>query len=420
MLSTDIAKRRHLEQTCPTPSELGKCGRTSSELHEVKEHRRGGHGLHVSLQVKAFGKFIDIVEGKGEIESVCYQVAGRVVQDMSKYFSFECNREAEFLSATRKLFPGCCIEKASVARAQSDCTMAVTVDGKAYKVANFEFKNELNGTSSDPYNQNIGYFIHLQSPLENERAPMLLVSLVGCHYFQVFGAVWNGGALCIDPLCSPASLLCVPSDPLHCVGKLARIFAAMKEAVCELESYYSSSQRWKKGPYFSSPDILECEKNMGLEWLYEAERCSGEKVVVKFVRQYGKEVHECLADAGLAPKLYSCEPLHGGWHAIVMEKIVGGTIQAPVSTAVRDALQKVLQLLDTHRYVHGDLRPQNILLVNDSVSVLDFDWAGKEGIARYPHELNMENDWHHGVKSGGIISNEHDKYEVGKIITARQ
>lgn len=39
---------------------------------------------------------------------------------------------------------------------------------------------------------------------------MLLVSIVGPNHFQVFGATWSGGRVCIDPLTEPLSLLYVP------------------------------------------------------------------------------------------------------------------------------------------------------------------------------------------------------------------
>ena len=34
----------------------------------------------------------------------------------------------------------------------------------------------------------------------SERAPMFLVTMVGPYYMQVFGAVWDGVNLCMDPL----------------------------------------------------------------------------------------------------------------------------------------------------------------------------------------------------------------------------
>ena len=50
--------------------------------------------------------------------------------------------------------------------------------------------------------------------------------------------------------------------------------------------------------------------------------------------------------------------------------------------------------MHANNYVHEDVRRQNILVVNNMVRILDFDWADCEGEARYPPELRMENDWH--------------------------
>ena len=218
-------KRKEFEETLPTPSELGKLG-GSIHLQEVKEHRVGGHGLHVSLQVDAFGKFMDIVEGEEEIESLYYEVAGHVLQKMSRYHTSKYLRKEAFLEEIEKIFP-CTFRFTPVeeAKAKSDCTVLAN----KLRVANFEFKNEFAGITSDPYNQNIGYFVHLQAPYGDKCSPMLLVSLVGCHYFQVFGAVWYREEVCIDPLCSPASLLLVPRDPLRGIAKFARIIFALKQ-----------------------------------------------------------------------------------------------------------------------------------------------------------------------------------------------
>ena len=70
---------------------------------------------------------------------------------------------------------------------------------------------------------------------------------------------------------------------------------------------------------------------------------NGEAVVIKFSSSYyGEEVHHCLADQGLAPKLHMCKKLCGGWCAIVMAKIEGSRLRLrvtkPVKEAVKDAI----------------------------------------------------------------------------------
>ena len=68
-------------------------------------------------------------------------------------------------------------------------------------------------------------------------------------------------------------------------------------------------------------------------------------------------------------------------------------------------------------YVHGDLRPQNILVFDKGVCILDFDWAEKCEVARYPKELNMSSEcnWHCDVQPGGRITAEHDTYQLQQI-----
>ena len=45
---------------------------------------------------------------------------------------------------------------------------------------------------------------------------------------------------------------------------------------------------------------------------------------------------------------------------------------------------------------------------NDSIKIIDFDWAGRAGEVVYPPFMNKEIDWQPGVKVGEKILPEHD------------
>ena len=140
------------------------------------------------------------------------------------------------------------------------------------------------------------------------------------------------------------------------------------------------------------------------------------EVVVKFVRShYGKAVHEFLADN--APKLIQCRLLPGGWYAVVMEQSEGTSFTAEVSQTVKQSLRNAVDLMHQNNYVHGDLRQQNILIVSDTVHIVDFDWADTEDAATYPPEVNMNEEcyWHPNVKPGGKILKVHDTYQLDSI-----
>ena len=98
-----------------------------------------------------------------------------------------------------------------------------------------------------------------------------------------------------------------------------------------------------------------------------------------------------------------------------MKKVQGHSITVHPSNEVKQSLKKAVELMHKHNYVHCDLRPQNILVVDETVCILDFDWADKEGTATYSQELNMDSkcNWHSSVKPGGNILKDHDTHQIG-------
>ena len=198
---------------------------------------------------------------------------------------------------------------------------------------------------------------------------MLLVSLAAPHYFQVFGAVWNGKDVCVDPLSDPISLLAVPRDPRHAVEKFARVLAAIDSTVESLKCYYDNKEdesMWGvKGPYPFNREICNFKKFGDREWLFEAEY-NTLSVCVKFARsRYGFDAHRFLDDLELAPKLYSHSSLPGGWHAVVMEKVDGTPVTRSNLTCLqKQSLQDALQSLHRQNYVHGDTIRPNIVVIS--------------------------------------------------------
>ena len=403
--ATLTTKRARLEGAFFTsPSDYGK----DSEGEPWIEDHRPFSGLHVSLQVEAFGHFIDRMDMEdGQIEPMFYEVATSLMKTMSKTFRFKDQRTTSFGTEMKKLFP--LLAPVSGEHYKSDLTLQVEINKQKSTLMNVEI-------SSDPVAQNQSYFVHMQKK-GHDRAPMLLVAVVGCHFLQVFGAAWNGSVVSHDPLCSPVSLLFVPRDPNHAVSKMAHVLAALHSTVEKLEEYYSRSLTERitlsKGPYFNLGG-LEDKKQMGaIKWLFKA-KLNGEDVVVKFSRShYGTDVHNLLAEHGLAPQLKYTQVLPGNWHVVIMEKVTG--VSLPASEQVNMALKDTVDKIHAQGYVHGDLRAQNILVVDDSIRILDFDWAGKEGEVRYPQELNTSCNWHSDVKPGGLIAKEHDVYQINTI-----
>ncbi len=80
---------------------------------------------------------------------------------------------------------------------------------------------------------------------------------------------------------------------------------------------------------------------------------------------------------------------------------------------VRHKVMSVVQILHQEGFVHGDIRESNILidvesLTSDGVRIhlIDFDWAGPVGEAKYPADINKITVRRpDGV---GLITKQHD------------
>jgi len=130
-----------------------------------------------------------------------------------------------------------------------------------------------------------------------------------------------------------------------------------------------------------------------------------------------------MADIGLAPKLYGYAEAKGAPTAYVMEyfdpcawetlhQFLKYDAAAVDRTQLQEALDGIIEKLESKKYVRGDLRNNNIMIRTDvmdksvELKVIDFDWAGEAGQVCYPAERNREIQW--PGKAGGPIEQDHD------------
>ena len=114
----------------------------------------------------------------------------------------------------------------------------------------------------------------------------------------------------------------------------------------------------------------------------------GEKttdVIVKFAESYGVDTHTFMAKKNVSPPILYFGSIQPNWKVIVMEKWDLYPFE------YYEATYQVLNesIADFHKagFVHGDLREANVKLRGggkESIALIDFDWAGKIGIAKYP------------------------------------
>ena len=253
----------------------------------------------------------------------------------------------------------------------------------------------------------------------------------------------------------------------HRIRRVAQIFRALKICTSELEDYYKSlelppapasrSQRSQSRGVSRSPAPIPSQsvlrkvppphfqaytvdnRTYKIEYTERLDRyfpsktvfkgtieCEGDEgkakcdVVIKFTDRYGKEAHKLLAGMSLAPKLWYCEYEKSvEMYVVVMDYVRGKQAGRPLTEKAHiDELRRAVDALHGGGYVHGDLRGPNVLIAADGPKLIDFDWCGEAGVARYPADINLGSDieWHDGVYRDGLIQKDHDEHMFSKLM----
>ena len=386
------------------------------------------HGIHVSLMWQGFAEFISMQktdETQNCPDFFFLQHATLLRETLS---AKHANEWALRNTLERKLsFLGNFTSVTLSGGAQTDLTL-VTDDNKPY--VNIELKLNFGSGGKDAILQNTLYYVHAFREAPPHLNPMILITIVGCHFFQVFGAVFGpDDKILVDPLCDAISLLNVPHDPLHLDLKFASLLYSLKRTFAKLKRYYetlSASSSCPCVPYYNNDSTLEYIEPIpictnGRVW---KGKMNDREVVVKFTLMYNSSVHKLLHQNGMAPEIFAEDELCGGWKVIVMEYIVGQSLHECCNILthtqkqdIKDKLKNALQIMKTANFVHGDLRLPNIMIESTTTSpfIIDFDWAGISGDVKYPINLNPSVRWPDDARSGLPIRTTHDLYMIEQL-----
>lgn len=169
------------------------------------------------------------------------------------------------------------------------------------------------------------------------------------------------------------------------------------------------------------------------------------KGVLKIARKrYGLDAHMAAALGGIAPNIWGYRRLEGGWHAVLMDYINVGSGWKNYNPCDELQVSTVERAYRAHvkdkNFVHGDLRPSNILVLSIDVNlrvgeeqsdlkaaspgsesanegrlqicIIDWDWAGPFGETHYPLSMNVKVKRAEGAKPGELILPEHDLQQL--------
>jgi len=146
-------------------------------------------------------------------------------------------------------------------------------------------------------------------------------------------------------------------------------------------------------------------------------------ILLKFSRQYGRELHQFCASINHAPELLALERLPGGWFGIVMEylpsakRILESRDLANHGEKWLEEIDKIVTEFHAQGYVHGDLRPPNFIVNDETLLLIDFDWGGRETEATFPqarlHPIVRDNRLEkHPTKRRDKMVAEYTKNEI--------
>lgn len=245
-----------------------------------------------------------------------------------------------------------------------------------------------------------------------------------------------------EPLTTLVPLMFSPHDT-DIFDTVTRSFSAFKKAASKLEDYYkelpTTTLTYKEArlPYPTTFTHLQTQVKAPLKLECTATEDSPDRLVfygwtedqavaVKFVRSYSKDLHKHCADLSLAPLLLGFEKLPGNWLMVVMEYMKDYKPfsifddPASISTQLRQIVKELVASFHAQKLVHGDIRDTNLLVrVEDGTlktKLIDFDWGGREGEARYPVLINKSTiPRPSDVIGGQLITIDHDLKMVENI-----
>jgi len=267
-------------------------------------------------------------------------------------------------------------------------------------------------------------------------------------YLGFYGAVWDGKRARVEPL-TPIFDLSTHWKETKARWTIAASLDAFMVAANSIEAHYKSIEAEAKvNPTPPEGYNLDLQKARGYPFLtsYEDngreinfmynERLHDEKLVfsasivnqpdsdefvVKFTPWYSEDAHNCLGSYDLAPRLRRCVRISADWIAVIMDKSkylvpFDLILSDEDNEKVRHKVTSVVRMLHQEGFVHGDIQQTNILidvesLTSDDVKIhlIDFDWAGPIGEAKYPADVNrITMRRPDGVEGGGFITEQHD------------
>ena len=394
--------------------------------HKILVHRPSPKmcGNHVSLYFQGFDTFLRELDMAQPVKEDTLFVI-RLVNKMCKHFPSELDRRTEFLDELNGYINPLKIEAKTVPGTQFTTDGCITMKTAHDVALIFEAKNEVGRGRSDSLMEAIAYYDHFnqhykKSDQRKRLLPCFIMELIGPH-MGIYGACTVGGIIHVDKLSVTHWLCCQPTDRLAML-QIAKTFKALKTV---LQGEFKKEYLYQDFPLnfgITNISFQEEIKRHTFKAIYNQNNA-----IVKFVESYGEAVHNFCASKKFAPALFCCKQVTSRFKMVVMEEIGNATLLHDY--VHKDGIDKgllkgkclnILHEIHQAGFCHGDFRDNNLLVVEEgndvSLYLIDFDWAGKTGEAKYPYFMNhFQIDWADGASDSEPLQPSHDLHFLEKI-----
>ena len=343
----------------------------------------------------------------------------KLTDSMSQAFDSEDNRRDAFVELFAA-YTNCKLVGVKLAKSETDGSL-VFPNGVLY--CNLEVKLEKGSGGGDPYMQGIAYYIK-SLPADSLLHPCFLLELCGTA-FSVNGIVNTDSQIICEPLCPTYQLL--RDQDFFVSTNLAKLFASLRKNLLNLQSTLKFPLA-SHFPFFSSFSLTDLTQ-IDIEYVHRMQsrlvfsaKISGKEseLIVKFASRYNRDVHIHCHSLGFAPALLYTGRV-GMYTVVVMEKLPLRRISRADITrnpAIADQIAYIASQFKEKGYVHGDMRECNVLYdpTANKVVLIDFDWAGLDGVDVYPPFMNPDIKWPEGASTGKPLRHEHDLFWLKQLV----
>jgi hypothetical protein len=390
----------------------------------------GSSGLPVVALCSVFSEFQKLCTTVNVSDEDCDFVVG-LCFEMSGSFSDEKARESTFHNCLRSYLG----DDYPLSIPTHKCGTNTTTNDGCIQLPNLagatgaiiELKKEVGTGGGCPFVQGacsyakyVGFCLETNSPFATSQFPCFGIYMAG-PYIGFSGFLTTDVILC-DPLTNVFPLIFLGHDKFGSMLSLARVFKSFKISLANLRDWYDARTRVN----FATRLFPDIDSISGVPFTYFQQPLAGKTIFVvqlqdgtnallKITESYSEETHIFCNLQGFAPKLIGVERRHIGLVYVLMEfdpEMVIMTVFTGDRHFARNQIINRLTVLHQAGFVHGDFRLNNIMISPSNINkiwFIDFDFAGKTGVARYPPFLNRTDiQWPEGVNCMEIVRPEHD------------